>query len=307
MSLWVSTKRILRSGVVSFWRNGFVSLASIFVITMTLFIIGSLMFLNGAVGQFVEYVKDKVDVNVYFVPEANEEEVARLAETIQNLPEVSAVTYMSREEVLMQFRERHRDNLLTIQALEELGDNPFGATLSIKAHEPSQYAGVAQFLDDYAASESGEQMIDEVNYLNNRGVIEQLENIITFVERFGLTVIVLFVLASILITFNTMRLAIYTAREEISVMRLVGASNQYIRGPFVIEGALYGFISGVVALILFFPLTLLVRGGVEAAFGVDMFAMYIAEFPFFVLTLLGTGILLGALSSFLAVRKYLSV
>lgn len=307
MSFWVSAKRILRSGVVSFWRNGFVSLASVFVITMTLFIIGSLMFLNGAVGQFVEYVKDKVDVNVYFVPEANDEEIARLAETIQNLPEVSGVVYTSREEVLSQFRERHRDNLLTLQALEELGDNPFGATLSIKAHEPSQYAGVAQFLDDYASSATGERLIDEINYFNNQGVIEQLERIITFVERFGLMVILLFAFASILITFNTVRLAIYTAREEISVMRLVGASNQYIRGPFVIEGALYGLISGVIALILFFPITLTLRGAIEAAFGVDMFGMYLDQFFVFTLVLIGTGIILGALSSFLAVRKYLSV
>ena len=136
--MWTSFKRVLRSGLVSFWRNGFVSLASVFVMTMTLTIIGSLMFLNGIVGQFVGYVKDKVDVNVYFVPAASEGDIFDLTEAIENLPEVSYVEFTSREEALANFRDRHQDDQLTLQALDELADNPFGAALSIKAKEPSQ-------------------------------------------------------------------------------------------------------------------------------------------------------------------------
>ena len=305
--MWVGIKRVLNAGFISFWRNGFVSLASIFVITMTVFIIGSLMFLNGVVGEFVVYVKDKVDVNVYFVPEANEEAIFDLTDAVKNLPEVAFVTYTSREDVLNNFRDRHQGDQLTLQALEELGENPFGSSLSVKAKEPSQYEGVAQFLNERTVDSSGSALIDEVNFENNRLVIERLERISGYAEWFTYAIILLFAVASVLITLNTIRLAIYTSREEISVMRLVGASNGYIRGPFIVEGTLYGAVSGILAMILFFIITLLIRGSTVEAFNIDVFGMYIDQFFLFFIVLVGAGALIGAISSFLAVRKYLSV
>lgn len=305
--MWVSFKRVLHAGFLSFWRNGFVSLAAVFIMTMTVFIIGSLMFLNGIVGQFVTYVKDKVDVNVYFVPSADEEEIFDLTDAVKNLPEVAFVTYSSRDEVLNNFRSRHQGDQLTLQALEELGENPFGASLSIKAKEPSQYEGVAQFLNDRTTDSTGAPLIDEVNFENNRLVIERLERISSYAEWFTFTIITVFAIASILITFNTIRLAIYTSREEISVMRLVGASNSYIRGPFIVEGVLYGLVSGVVSLLLFFLITFVIRSSTVEAFNIDIFSYYLDHFFLFFVVLVGAGAVLGAVSSFLAVRKYLSI
>jgi cell division transport system permease protein len=305
--LWVSIKRVFKSGLTSFFRNSFVSLAAVFVMTMTVFIIGTLMFLNGMVGEFVTYVKDKVDVNVYFVPDASQEEIDGLSNALKNLPEVAFVTYTSRDEVLQNFKDRHQGDQLTLQAIDELGDNPFGATLSIKAKEPSQYEGVAQFLNDRMNDSAGAALIDEVNFENNRLVIERLERIANYAEWFGYVIMALFAFVSMLITFNTIRLAIYTSREEISVMRLVGASNGYIRGPFIVEGTIYGVISGVVALVLFFIITLAIRAATIEAFNVDLFDLYLSQFFIFFFTLILSGALLGAVSSFLAVRKYLSV
>lgn len=303
----MNIKRVVRAGFVNVLRNSFVSLASVFVMTMTVLIIGSLMFLNALVDQFVNYVKDKVDVNVYFVTSASEESIAELRSALEALPEVQFIEYTTRDEAEARFRERHQDDQLTLQALDELGGNPFGASLAIKAKEPSQYEGIAQFLEERTLNASGEAFIDSVNYARNKAVIEQLGAVTSYVERFGFGVIALFALASILITFNTIRLAIYTAREEISVMRLVGASNHYIQGPFVVEGTLYGAISAVIALVSFFPITWFFKGPLESLFGADIFAYYISHFYIFVPVLLGVGILMGALSSFLAVRKYLSV
>src|SRR3989344_453707 len=173
--LWVNIRRILRSGLVSFTRNSFVSLASIFVMTMTLTIIGSLMFLNTVVDQFITYVEEKVDVNVYFTPMASNEVIQNLTNEIKNLHEVSYVEFTSEDDALLQFRERHRDDQLTIQALDELGENPFGAVLSIKAKEPSQYAGIAEYLSERQNSSPSESFIDSVNYARNKTVIDQLE------------------------------------------------------------------------------------------------------------------------------------
>jgi cell division transport system permease protein len=259
------------------------------------------------VSEFVGYVEDKVDVNVYFVTSASEDSIQSLATEVKNLPEVSYVGYTSRDTALAEFRERHQDDQLTLQALDELDENPFGAALSIKAKEPSQYEGIAQYLNDRQTDSSGAPFIDSVNYAQNKTVIDQLQKLTTYVERFGFAIIILFSLASILITFNTLRLAIYTSREEISVMRLVGASNTYIRGPFIVEGTLYGLISGAIALVLFFPVTYALKDATLAAFGTDIFALYISQFVAFFFTLLLVGAILGAVSSFLAVRKYLSV
>lgn len=300
-------RRILNAGLISFWRNSFVSLASVFVMTMTLMIIGSLMFLNGVTGQFVEYVKGKVDVNVYFAPDADGGAVATLVNAVKALPEVASVTFTSRDDALANFRARHEGDQLTLQALDELGANPFGATLAIKAKEPSQYAGVATFLEDHMNDASGTLVVDSVNYAANKTVIDQLDQVTGFATRFAYAVIAIFAFASILITFNTIRLAIYTAKDEIGVMRLVGASNAYVRGPFIVEGTLYGTISGLLALILFVPVTLFFRAGVKAAFNADIFSLYLADIWLFALILIGAGALLGAISSFLAVRKYLSI
>lgn len=305
--MWTSFKRVLKAGLTNVWRNSFVSLASIFVMTMTLLIIGSLMFLSALIDQFVQYVQDKVDVNVYFVTTADERTILDLKATLEKLPEVQYVSYTNRDEALAAFRDRHQDDQLTVQALDELGENPFGASLSVKAKETSQYEGIARFLNDKMESDAGVPLIETVNYAQNKVVIDQLGNVTTYVERFGLIVIIVFALASIAITFNTIRLAIYTAREEISVMRLVGATNMYIRGPFVVEGTAYGVAAALISLVVFFPLSLALKAATKAMFNADIFSYYVSHFFVFFIVLIVLGALLGAVSSFLAVRKYLSV
>lgn len=303
--LWLNVKRIFRSGFTSAIRNSFVSLASIFVMTMTLMIMGSLMFLNNVVAEFITYVRDKVDVNVYFVPAADTTAIADLADQIRALPEVERVTYASPEENLAAFRAENEDQQTVIQGLDLLGTNPFGAMLSVVAKDPQDYQTVVQFIDDHAPP----SLIDDINYKNAQVklAIDRLERMTAYVERFGYVIIALFALASILITFNTVRLATYTAREEIGVMRLVGASNAYIRGPFIVETTIHGMLSAVLALILFFPLTFIFRGATLEAFQADLVALYLGNLWLFALVLIVSGAFLGAVSSFLAVRKYLSV
>ncbi len=181
----------------------------------------------------------------------------------------------------------------------------------MRAKDPTQYEAIATFLKGGSAlAKNGNSIIDKVNYFQDqhRNAIDRLTGIISSAERLGLAIIILFVATSILITFNTIRLAIYTAREEISIMRLVGASNMYIRGPFVFEGILYGLVSGIVTLVFFYPLTLWLGPTTQSFFGsVDIFDYYISNFPLTFLIIVGSGVALGACSSLLAVRRYLKV
>lgn len=307
---WLNTKRILRSGFVSFWRNGFVSLSSVLVMTVTLFTLGSLLFLGAILESSLDQLREKVDVNVYFVPDAPEDDIFALQRSLEDLPEVETISYTSREEALAAFRERHADDQLTIQALDELSENPLGANLSIQAKETSQYESIANFLDNAGAvsSETGDPIIDTVNFFQNRAAIEKLTEIINASERFGTIVILILAISSILITFNTIRLAIYTSRDEVAVMRLVGASNWYIRGPFVINGIMYGIGAAFVTLVLFYPLTLSLGPVTESFFGnINIFQYYLENFTRIFLIILAAGVGLGAISSYLAVRKYLKV
>jgi cell division transport system permease protein len=195
-----------------------------------------------------------------------------------------------------------------MQGLEELGDNPLGASLSIRAKETSQYEGIAQFLTDKQNQEDLQApLIDEVNFIKNKQAIDKLTNIIHAVERSTFIAMVVLVAASILITFNTIRLAIYTTREEISVMRLVGASNSFIRGPFMLQGVMYGVIAGILALLVLYPIALWLGPKTESFFDFNLFTFFVSDFARLFGTLVGAGIALGMVSSLLAVARYLKV
>lgn len=296
---------------MSFWRNSFVSLSSILVMTVTLFTIGSLVFTSVILESVLSDLKSKVDVNVYFVVSATDDDISKVRSDLQKMPEVATITYTTREEAIAEFKEKHKDDYLTLQALEELKDNPLGARLSIVAKDPSQYESIVKTLEDktaLSASGSGSSVIDKVNYRQNKVVIDRLTAIITGAKRLGAALAGAMIFISLLITFNTIRLVIYMSREEIAVMRLVGASNMYVRGPFVVGGMIYGLISALIAMALFYPVTLWLGGSTTDFFGgVNLFEYYVTHFFELFLLLLGTGSLLGAISSFLAVRKYLKV
>jgi len=303
---WISIKRIFKSGFVSFWRNGFVSLSSILIMTLTLFTLGGIVFAGALLNSSLEEIKSKVDINVYFVTGANESDILNLQKKLESLPEVSKVEYVSREDALANFRDRHSNDEITLQALDELGDNPLGAILNIRARETSQYEGIAKFLDS-EAGESG-TFIDKINYYQNKASIDTLSKIIKGGTTISLTVTLVLAIISILIAFNTVRMAIYIAREEISVMRLVGAGNTFIRGPFMVVGLMYGFVSGLITLILFYPVTYWVSNITKTFFsGFSVYEYFVSNIFGLALLFIGGGLVLGAFSSFLAIRKYLRI
>lgn len=306
---WLSSKRIIRTGFLSFWRNSFVSLSSILVMTVTLFTIGSLIFMSVILESVLTDLKSKVDVNVYFIASAPENEIVKVKSSLEKMSEVAKVEYVSRDQAIADFKEKHKDDYLTLQALEELADNPLGARLNVIAEDPSQYESIVKTLEDKnALSQAGASIIDKVNYRQNKIVIDRLTQIIVGAKQIGFALAGVLMLISLLITFNTIRLVIYMSREEIAIMRLVGASNMYIRGPFVVGGIIYGFISALIAMTFFYPVTLWLGGTTTEFFGgVNLFEYYVKHFFEMFLLLLGTGALLGAISSFLAVRKYLKV
>ena len=306
MSLWVNVKRVARYGLIGFIRNGFVSLAAVMIMTITLFVVATLMISGAALDAVLERLTEKVDVTVYFTTTAAESEIKAMKSSLEALPEVAAITYVTREEALASFRERHKNDQLTLQALDELRGNPLGASLEIRAKETSQYESIAKFLETQQESGSAALSIDKINFFQNKAAIDRLTNIIETSRRLGAAIALVLGMATLLIAFNTIRLAIYTARDEIGVMNIVGAGHWYVRGPFMIAGILYGVVSGLLVLLLLYPLTAWIGPGSERFLGTfNVFSYFVTTFPLIFLVIMVSGITLGALSSYLAVRRYL--
>jgi len=299
-------KRVVVSGYRNFTRSGFTSVASILIMTITLFVITSLIFIQAGLNSSLNNIKDKVDVTVYFLPDADEASIDGVKEALEKLPEVKEVSYTSQEEALVEFKEKHSNDYLTLQALDELDENPLGASLNIKAKDPSQYESISKYFEsDSSLSRGALTVIDKIDYHQNKIVIDRLTSIIKGAQRLGFVVSLILILISLLITFNTIRLIIYMSREEINVMKLVGAGGRYIRGPFVVSGVLVGIVASVLTTIIFIPVSIWLGNQMTDFIGINLYTYYKANFFQLFIIMLGSGVAIGAISSVFAIHRYL--
>lgn len=302
-------RRIISAGLTGFYRNRTVSLSSIFILTITLSIIASFYFFHAIFNYTLDQVRQKVDVRLYFTVDATEDQIAGVKQKLLALPQVKSVVYTSREQALAEFKNKHSGDQLTLQALDELGANPFGASISILAKDPTQYEAIANqlqagtgLLGDSAGA------VDKINYYQLKDSIDKLNNIIGWTNTVGFWLSLIFVVMSCMIVYNTIRLAIFVYRDEIAVMKLVGASNMFIRGPFVVEAMLYGISATAVTMLIFWPATIWVTKKTVFFFeGMNLHSYYMSHFFVLTAVLLVAGCGLAIISSLLAVRKYLKI
>ena len=305
---WITIKRVAKSGWINFKRNGLVSSASVLVTTITLSVITALFLFNASLSSMILSLQDKVDIAVYFTVDAPEERILALKDTLEKVPEVKNIDYVSADEESLAFRDRHADDYLTLQALDELGGNPFGGSLRIKAKDSGQYEAIATLLQgDSQVARDNSQIIERINFAQNKLVIERLNTLITTARKGGVAITLLLSLISIIIMYTTVRLTIYMSREEIGVMRLVGASSAYVRGPFIVEGMLYGFFAWLITTILFLPVTYIVTRQIGSLMPMNLYQYYVSHLLSVGGLVLLVGLALGAFSSFLAARRYLNV
>jgi len=298
---------MFRAGVLNFVRNGMVSLASILIMTITLSVITGIVLFEHVLDTTLANVETKVDVSVYFVPGVDESRINSLKDKIDALPQVANTEYIKEKQALDDFRTRHQNDQTTLQALDELDSNPIGAMLNISAKDISQYESISKFFNDGTTLDAGTQsIIDHISY--NKNEIDIINSILHKGRTLGFAIVLVMMILSVIITFNTIRLAIYFSREEISVMRLVGGSRAQVHGPFFVEGALYGIVASIATLILFIPITFWFGRNMTDFFGgINLFSYYMSHILEFLVIVVVFGVGLGALSSALASRKYLRV
>lgn len=294
-------------------RNGSLAVATVGVITTALFIIniqGVTVFSNY---KFLEDVKDKVSISVYVDTDVAEEEVLQIKKEIENYSEVSEVNYTSREDALSKFKDSTKDNKTIQKALDEIEDNPLGAVLNVKANNPDQYKEIASKIENSSAKDK----LLAVNYRKYKKVIDNINQGIKSNQKIAFTLGITFSLIAILITFNSIKITMYVHQKEIEIMRLVGASNNYIRLPFLWEGIFYGLIATLIAVPLsYFYLDFVSSGGDSGALlplsnsrFIEMFLRdyFVNNFFQILFSQILLGTLLGVLSSVIAIRRYLKV
>lgn len=304
--IWLNFKRILKTGFVSFWRNGVVSLSAVLVMSVTLLIIASVVFTSALLNHTLNGLKEKVDVNVNLMTDVFEDDILDFKKALESLPEVMSVEYITAEQVLENYKIRHADDQKMLSAIDELNENPFGAALNVKAHSPEFYEDIQNFLEQNYPTDQPDSIIDTVNYARKQEAINKLRLIIDAGEQFGMIITFLFILLSILITLNTIRLAMFISRDEIRVMTLVGAEKGYISGPFMVTGAMYGVVSAIFVLIILYPITYWIGPKIAPIFfDLNLFNYYLNNFGRMFAIIFLSGIFIGAIATSLAISRYL--
>jgi cell division transport system permease protein len=297
-------KRVFKAGWTNFRRNTYVTFGTTGVMSLVLILFLGLIAVNFLGSVFVQNLESKVDVRLYLTNEATDTDVRAIQSELQTLNSVKFVDYVSRDQALAEFKERHANDALIQQSLAELPDNPLQAWLNIKATDTSQYASIVGFLE----ANRLRGVIDKINYYDNEVVIQRIQGIATAVQNWGMILTLALAVIAVLVAFNTIRLTIYNQKQEIEIQRLVGASNWFIRAPYMIEGATYGIFATGIALIVFFAALQFASPKVAVLMPDVSLLGYFAGNAFqIVLLTLFAGIALGVTSSYVAIRRFLSV
>lgn len=304
--MFTALSRIIKYGFLGFWRNGWLSTATISIMVIALLMFEGLIIFRFLTNTALEELKDKIDISIYFKQETPEDKMLSVKRALESLSEVKLAEYTSQDKALAAFKEKHKDDQdQTIsQSLEQLNGNPLLASLDIKAYDPKKYQQIADYLNQADFRDS----FEKVTFNQNALVIGRLNRIIDTAERGGLALIITLALVAVLVTFNTIRLAIYSSREEIGIMRLVGASNTFIRGPYVIEGIIYGIIAAVFSLIVAAPVVYFISPHINIVITQsNTWGYFLAHLPLLFLYQILFGVVLGIISSTIAISKYLKV
>ncbi len=302
--MWNSLKRVIKTGLLDFSRSLGSSIATIFIMTMVVLLISALFLMIPISRALISDIQDKIDVSVYFKKDTALEDIFQLQNELSKLPDVKSAEYVSKDQALANFLETHKNDQAMLDALKEVGDNPFLASLNVKAEEASQYEQVATFLD----GPEHKEIVEKVDYFQRKPLIDKVFSVISWLNWTGLITSIILGIIAFLVAFNTVKLAIYSSSDEIKTMRLVGATNWFVRGPFLAQGVLIGLIAALISLIVTTGICLSFSGKVQSIISsVSLTSIFFSNLFLLILTQLVAGIGIGAISSFVAIRKFLGV
>lgn len=297
--------RIIKFALLDIGRNLSLAFMTVLILVLMMLSVNALLLVHHLTQQSISYVKEQIDVSVYFDPEAKDEKINEVKTYISAFPEVTNVQYIDRETVLKDFKAKHADNKEILSSIDELGVNPLGPTMIIKTREPSDYQKIIKALSvpEY------DSMIQSKTFADTEQAIQKIDTVTKRVEQLSFVLTILFALIAFLVIFNTIRVAIFTQRTEISIKKLVGATNWFIRGPYVIEAFLFSVFALAITFSLVYFAAKFLDTYLVLVFGPGSTLIQYFQSNMIVL-LLGQFVavfLLTLVTSLLAMRKYLKV
>ncbi|MDQ5971882.1 MAG: Cell division protein FtsX [Patescibacteria group bacterium] len=300
-------ERIFKAGAINFVRNAWLSAAAIAVMVITLTIVLFSVIARATFNNTIAQINDKIDVSVYLKDDVSTQQKDRLVKQASDLKTVKSVTYVSKQEALEKYKKDNQNNADLLVAISQT-DNPLPASLKIKPNDPNQLQELKVFLEK---PENKALQSDETSYSGDRKeAIDKISNATNFIQKGGLVGIIIFTVISMLIIFNTIRMAIFNRRDELNIMRLLGASTWFIRGPFIVETMLYGLIAAIISVLICNALFSVSSTTFEASslglLDIGFANEYFVNHYWIILTAqIAIGIVIGAASSYFATRRYL--
>lgn len=302
----VTTRRIINAGIINFVRNAWLAIAAMAVMIITLTIVLFSVITNATFGNTIKQITDRIDVSVYLNDSTDQARGQAFAEELRSLPNAESVTYLSKDQALQRYREINANNPELLSAVNET-DNPLPATIQIKPRDLDKIQDIRDFLN----RPENATLWEDVSYRDDRKeAIDKIAHATNLLQRAGLVAVLVFAVISMLIIFNTIQMAIFNRREELTIMRLLGATTWYIRGPFVVETVIYGILSAIISILIINMLFAAASQALQATslglLDINYSAEYFkANFWWLLLMQLLLGILIGAVSSIIATRRYL--
>lgn len=298
--------RILTTGMVSFLRNAWLSIAAIAVMVITLTIVLFSIVANATFSNTIDQIVSKIDVSAFLKDDVSSDQVDSLIKDVEALPNVDSINYVSKDEALAKYRKDNADNPDLLSAISQT-DNPLPATVQIRPKDLNRLDEIRTFLE----SPDAQAVVSDVSYKADRKeAIDKITHATNILQRAGVLAVLVFAVVSVLIIFNTIQMAIFNRRDELTIMRLLGASTWYIRGPFVVESVIYGVVSALASIMLINSLFVASGSALQATslglLDINYAATYFKQHFWTLLTMqLGVGILIGTASSIVATRRYL--
>ncbi len=261
--MFVSSYRVTKFALQNFWRNFWLSLITLSMLLLTLFTVNILLVLNVVTDRAISLVEDRVELSVYFYDQTQDTTLSSAIAYLRGLSQVRDVEIISADEAYQQFIQRHANDAQILASLQELGENPFGPTLVIKAGEVGDFEMIIDALDNPQFRDS----IREKDFSDYQSIVERIQSTTDRIQVFVIILAVIFLFIACLIVFNTVRIGIFIHRDEIGIMRLVGANNWFIKAPFLLEMVLLSLMAVGITIGLIYPALILIEPQVGVYFG----------------------------------------
>jgi len=304
---FITMERIFTTGLANFLRNAWLAVAAMTMMLVTLTIVLFLVISNATFSHTISQITDKIDISVYLKDSVKPADKDKLINDIKQLSNVKSVDFISKDQALKDYQDQNKNNPDLLAAISQT-ENPLPATVQIKPKDPNKINDIRDYLEQ---PEVKRLQSDETSYSGDRKeAIDKITQATRFLRETALIGVIVFTIISCLIIFNTIQMAIFNRREELTIMRLLGASTWYIRGPFVVETIFYGVIASLISIILVGSLFTVASSTFEATslglLDIGYASDYFSQHFWTILTAqMGIGILIGAVSSVLATRRYL--